>query len=207
MPAASLASVLACRPRRFAAAVCVPVMLALSGCIAFKVDQPITGYTCCNLRAENGWVSSDNVIGRGSVIPLGTPARITDIKRSYYLYGRIGEEDLGLRDDSAKREADTLRWAHLVIVSEDPRGALAGWPMDVRTAVGLARVMPGMTRQQVAMSIGHPPASETPDPNAAVWRYWTRVDETPLEVAFADDGRVTRISGSPAGVALVEMPR
>jgi hypothetical protein len=184
-----------------------PLVLALGGCIAFKVDQPVTGYTCCNLRAEYGWVSSDNVIGRGNVIPLGMPARITDIKRSYYLYGRIGDEDVGFRDDSAKREADTLRWARVVIVPEDPRQVLAGWPTDVRTAVGLSRVIPGMTRAQVAMSIGHPPASETPDPNAAVWRYWTGADDTPLEVAFADDGRVARISGSPAGLQLVEMPR
>ncbi|MDR6891026.1 ABC-type uncharacterized transport system auxiliary subunit, partial [Variovorax sp. 3319] len=33
----------------------------LAGC-ATKLTQPITGYTCCNLRPDYGWVSSTNML-------------------------------------------------------------------------------------------------------------------------------------------------
>ena len=45
--------------------------LMLAGC-ATKLPQPITGYTCCNLRPDYGWVSSTNMLG-GPIVPAGEP--------------------------------------------------------------------------------------------------------------------------------------
>ncbi|MDR6891033.1 hypothetical protein J2X67_005581, partial [Variovorax sp. 3319] len=48
-------------PHRIAAFTALSAGLLLSGC-ATKLTQPITGYTCCNLRPDYGWVSSTNML-------------------------------------------------------------------------------------------------------------------------------------------------
>ena len=70
----------------------------LAGC-ATKLTQPITGYTCCNLRPDYGWVSSTNMLG-GPIVPFGEPAVLDTMKRDRYLYGTIGSDYVSLRDDT-----------------------------------------------------------------------------------------------------------
>lgn len=167
----------------------------LSGCMADKFPKPIEGYTCCNLRAQYGWISSDNQ-QRGDLVPLGAPVRLLSIKRKYYVYGTVGDNDIALRDDSAKTEADTLRWIQRVVVSEDPLQRMAAWPAEVKTAIQATKVIPGMTREQVAMAVGHPSPNDTKDLDGDTWRYWTGIDESPVDVHFNGEGIVDRIDGS-----------
>ncbi len=176
---------------RWAAAVLLPALLA--GC-ATPLQAPISGYTCCNLRDYKGWISSDNVLG-GALVPAGEPVRITTIKRHYYAYGVVGGQELGLRDDQAKRPADTTAWLQQVVVDQDPRERLATWPRDVRLAVQAGKVLPGMTREQVLMALGHPPRSLTPEPADSVWRYLTLPDDQAVDLLFDMDGRLSAVTG------------
>lgn len=180
--------------------------LALAGCAANQLEQPIAGYTCCNLRANSGWISSNNVQG-GDLVPAGSPIKMAAIKRQYYVYGWVGEQEFGLRDDTAKTESDTLGWVRRVVVAADPKPQMATWSPEVRTAIGAARVFVGMTRAQVAMALGHPSRNDTPDLAAAVWRYWTPVEDLPVDLKFDGDGTLQELAGKASAIRTLVLQR
>lgn len=109
--------------RIFAVFAFVGGFLLLSGC-ATKLTQPITGYTCCNLRPDYGWVSSTNMLG-GAIVPAGESAVIDTVKRDKYAYGMIGGDYVSLRDDMARSKEDMQRWMRQIVVSTDPKLTLA----------------------------------------------------------------------------------
>lgn len=189
--------------RLFARLTALSAAAMLAGCAATRLEQPIAGFSCCNLRANAGWISSNNVQG-GDLIPLGVPVELTSIKRQYYVYGTVNGRELGLRDDSAKVEQDTLRWVRRVVVAEDPRPQLAAWPSDVRAAIGAARVFAGMTRTQVAMALGYPSPNDTRDLAGPTWRYWTPAEDLPVDLRFGEDGRLTALVGKESAVRTLE---
>lgn len=188
-----------------AAAIAVAAGVFLSGC-ATKLTQPITGYTCCNLRPDYGWVSSTNMLG-GPILPAGEPATLDTMKRDNYFYGTIGGDYISMRDDAARSKEDALRWARQIVVPTDPRTALAGWPPEVQKAVYSAKVMVGMTRPQVLISLSYPSRNDTKDLNANTWRYWTVQDDEPVDVLFGSDGMVSGLSGKPSAIRTVEFRR
>lgn len=178
----------------------------LTACVAVPVEPAIAGYTCCNMRSYDGWISSNNIQG-GNLIAAGEPARFDSIKKNYYIYGTISGTDIALRDDTAKNQDDTLRWARRIIVSEDPRQQLAKWSPDVQKAVSYGRVFTGMTREQVLMSLGYPSMVDTPDLNSESWRYWTGTEDQPVDLNFGKDQKLVSISGKPSAVRMIEAIR
>ena len=136
-----------CASRTQALATLVLAVAALSGC-ATRLPTPITGYTCCNLRPSYAWIGSNNVQG-GAMLPAGQRASFDTVKGRYYVYGRIGTEYVSLSHDTARNSEETLRWVHRLVVPEDPAVRLATWPQEVQNAVRAARVLPGMSREQV----------------------------------------------------------
>jgi hypothetical protein len=176
-------------------------LATLAGC-ATPINPPITGYTCCNLHPEYDWVSSNNVQG-GALLPAGQPVVLDSVKKKYYVYGSMGGTAVGLRDDNSKSEAETLEWVRHIVVAESPKAKLATWPADVREAVQSGKVLVGMTREQVLVSLGYPAKNDTPKLDAPVWRYWTAQADDPVELHFDEAGRLTKLTGSAAAVAAV----
>lgn len=188
------------RPGRRSAGLALSLgALALLSACATRLPQPITGYTCCNLRMHDGWISSNNVQG-GTLVPAGEPVKLDSIKRSFYVYGSIGSADVAMRDDSARTEADTRRWLGQIVTGDDPRLQIAGWSTEVRSAVLAGRASIGMTRAQVLTALGPPSPVDTPDQNAASWRYWTALDDQPVDLIFGEDGRLSHFGGMPTAV-------
>ncbi|WP_454908871.1 hypothetical protein [Variovorax gossypii] len=185
----------------FAGAACV----ILTGC-ATKLAPPITGYTCCNLRPEYGWVSSTNMLG-GAILPSGEPVVIDSMKRDRYAYGTIGGDYVSLRDDTARSREDMQRWMRQIVVPTDPKVTLATWSSDVQRAVYSAKVIVGMTRPQVLMSLSYPSRDDTKDLNGNSWRYWTTQEDEPVDILFGADGAVSGFSGKPSAVRTVEFKR
>lgn len=179
---------------------------ALCGC-ATKLTPPITGYTCCNLRPSYDWVNSANV-QTGPILPAGQRARFDSMKRDYYLFGTIGTDYISLRDDTARSKEDTLRWVRRIVVPTDPQQVLAGWPQEIQNAVRSARVMSGMSREQVAMALSYPSPADTKDLQALTWRYWVPVeDDEPVDIQFDAEGRVHALVGKPAAVQAIAFTR
>jgi len=176
-----------------------------SGC-ATSLPEPVTGYTCCNLRSSDGWVYSSNVQG-GALIPAGEPIELTVIKRQYYVYGIAGGEDISLSNDSAKSQADTMRWLDRIVVKDDPRPRIATWPDAVRLAVAAGRVTLDMTREQVLVALGYPSPVDTPDIRERTWRYWTAAEDEPVDLRFDMDDRLVEIKGAPGAMRAISYSR
>lgn len=195
--------------RRCAALALGATLLALGGC-ATRLQPPITGYLCCNLPVSSDIIYASNVLG-GPVARLGRPVRVEQTKRNAYFWGYVGNTYTGFTDDvssSNPRGAASREWLSRIVVAQDPAARLAAWPADVQRAVRLARVLPGMTREQVAMALGWPSAEFTPAPDSATdWVYYTVNDEDPLTLSFDAQGRLSAIDGSEDNKALIEAAR
>lgn len=188
--------------RKHAFAAAIVLAASLSGC-AVKLESPIAGYTCCNLRPSYDWVSSNNVLG-GPILAAGEAASFSSIKRGYYVYGTVGAQDIALRDDAARGQEDTLRWVRKIVVAENPQKLLASWPPEVQLAVRSGKVVRGMTREQVLMSLSYPSPNDTKDLNGPTWSYWTAVDDATVDITFGADGKVSDVSGNPSAVRSIE---
>jgi hypothetical protein len=66
----------------------------------------------------------------------------------------------------------------------------------VRRAVSAGKVAIGMTREQVIVSLGYPPAHETPSLDVDRWKYWHgKLD--PFLVVWDAQGRVRDVIADP----------
>jgi hypothetical protein len=174
--------------------------LTLLSASAFAQNKP-EGFTCCNIRYESGgtWISDINYV-HPNLIPLGSPAKVTDYGR-YRAAVTINGTALRLGNDYSRdlsNEAFAARW----IVAEDPKKKLATFPKATQDAIKEMKVRKGMTREQVIMSLGPPVTSENPDAKGNVLRYWlSSFDE--FQVLF-DGDRVKEISGHAMTLNRVE---
>jgi len=100
-----------------------------------------------------------------------------------------------------------LRWTNQIVVPTDPKLTLATWSPEVQKAVYSAKVVIGMTRPQVLMSLSYPSRNDTKDLNGNAWRYWTTQEDEPVDILFGADGAVSGFSGKPSAVRIVEFRR
>lgn len=179
------------------------LVAALTAC-ASPMTESVQGFLCCNQTVAKGWLSSENILG-GTVIPLGSPVRVNSIKRERYAYGSIGNSEYGFSHDTGKTEAETTRWLSTIVTQGDPAREMEKFPSTVKIAISSSRVFVGMTRQQVLMAIGHPSASLNPDPASLTWKYWTAIDDDPVVLHFDASGTLTKLTGTPGGLRLVQL--
>ncbi|MBI4995651.1 MAG: hypothetical protein HZC22_01870, partial [Rhodocyclales bacterium] len=131
--------------------------------------QP-TAYTCCNFHYSGDWINDGNY-AQLPMIPAGTPIRLKSIDR-YIAYVEIEGRKYRLGLDYGRTAETTEQWANKLIVKDDPKARLAAWSPAVRKAIQGGQVMPGMTKEQVIMSLGYPMTNENPRLDAPYWRYW-----------------------------------
>jgi hypothetical protein len=167
--------------------------LALSAS-AFSVaeDKP-AGFLCCNMRSDGSWISDINYDENGKkVIPVGTPIKVTgyghyrvkvDINGKSQAIGNDYSRDLS-QEDFAKR----------YVVADDPAVKIAGFPKKIQDAIAQGRLVLGMTREQVLMSVGYPVSSENHHLEDKTWRFWINSFQE-FRVRFDDSGRVTDVEG------------
>ena len=172
--------------------------------IALHAQPMPEGYLCCNLRTDGSWISDINYAEGGKrIVPVGTPVRVTGYGRyrAHVELAGSGKQAIG---NDYSRDLDMGAFAQRYVVAEDPRTKLASYSAKVREAITTARLIPGMTREQVLMSVGYPVSSENPDLHAKVWRFW-RSSFAEFQVTFDDGGRVKDITTDPQTRNLVVM--
>jgi len=166
--------------------------------VAAAADEMWEGYLCCNYRYEGDWMSDSNYTGY-PMMPVGTPTRITDYGR-YRVYTEMGGKKMRIGNDYS-RNFSNVEFAKRIVVTEDPRLKIAMFPARIQQAIAAARIVPGMTQEQVIMSIGYPISSENPALDAPVWRYWLTSFEE-FQVNW-DKGVVLSVSGLPTVLSRV----
>jgi hypothetical protein len=158
-----------------------------------QADTP-NGYLCCNMRAYDGEAYDINYENEGDrILAFGSPVALTG-QSARKLRMRIGGERYVL-ENHYSRDLDEAAFVARYVLAEDPRVAAASFPAHIRQAIEAGQVTPGMTREQVRMSLGWPISSENPDLDAPVWRYWlSSFDE--IQVEFDDSGHVVDLTAS-----------
>lgn len=148
------------------------------------------GFTCCNLHYEGDWINDGNY-AQLPMIPAGTPAKVLNYGR-YRAGVEIGGKPMQLGQDYGRVQETTQQWVEKIIVTTDPKAKMASYPADVREAIRQGRVMTGMTKEQVIMSVGYPLTSETPSLDSPVWRHWVS-SFGEYQLNWGRDGRVKEI--------------
>lgn len=162
-----------------------------------RVPDPVDSagdlaYTCCNLRYEKEWISDANEFGRW-FIPAGTRIELKSLS-GHYAQVLVNGRKMTLAQDYGGKRETMQQYAAKLVVRDDPRLRLATWPAEVQAAVLAGRLLPGMTREQVLMSLGPPRADATPSMTLPRWRYWLDTDEEiDFSVHFGADDRIARI--------------
>ena len=171
------------------------VVAALLGALSLPAgaqDRPTyNGFLCCNLRTDGSWISDSNYAESGKrLIPVGTPAQVTGYGRqrvNVLIDGK--KQDIG---NDYSRDLDLGAFAKRFVVTEDPAARIASFPPKIREAIRSARITKGMTREQVAMSVGYPISSENPNLDTQMWRMWLS-SFAEFQVLFDKSGRVTNV--------------
>lgn len=129
------------------------------------------GFLCCNMRTDGSWISDANYAETGKrIIPYGTPIKYLGMGR-YRVHLEIDGKRQALGNDYS-RDLTMEAFARRYIVVEDPKARFASAQPKIRNGIETARVVAGMTKDQVLAAIGYPISSENPNLDVRRWRYW-----------------------------------
>lgn len=159
-------------------------------------------FTCCNLHIDDErWVSDGNWIER-PFIAAGTPVRVYEYRKDRakaLIEGKVTW--LGL--DNGGKQQTLMQWVSRLAVKDDPTERIHAYPAEVQAAIRTGRVLLGMTKEQVVVSLGYPRTDLTPSVAASRWSYVTESDAQ-FFLVWTADGRLQEVVASPEVRALVQ---
>jgi hypothetical protein len=167
-------------------------LTAVTGAAAAAEEKPI-GFLCCNMRTDGAWISDINYDENAKkMIPVGTPTKVTGYGR-YRVKLDIDGKSQAIGNDYS-RDLDLETFAKRFVVADDPKLKIAGYPKNIQNAINSARLVKGMSREQVMMSVGVPVSSENHNLDDKTWRFWlTSFSE--FRCKFDDHGRLVDVEG------------
>jgi hypothetical protein len=167
---------------------------------AGALPLPRQGFACCNLHYDKDWINDGNY-AELPMIPAGTPVEVMKygFNRAYI---KVDGKPMRLGHDYGRSQESLEAWVGKIIVSEDPRPRIAGYPRAVQAAIHEGKVMVGMTREQAIASIGYPLTSENVSLDEPMWRIW-RSSHGEYDLNFGADGRIKSITGEDGVTSLV----
>jgi hypothetical protein len=165
--------------------------LAATSHAAFAQDMPV-GYLCCTMRSDGSIMSDINYEGpKQHLIPAGTPLKVTGFLWHYRVIVDINGKHQYINNDYS-RNLPMGEFVKRYVVADDPARKIANFPEKTRDAIAAARLMKGMTREQVIMAVGYPVSSENPNLGDKTWKFWLgSFDE--FDVKFDDEDRVIEV--------------
>ena len=165
----------------------------VAACKGPAVPNPLNGqtrYLCCNLHYEKPHISDVN-FQQGALIPFGTQVRILEVRGDSVKFEAAGNPPIQLDLRYGRKFIGFDQYLDRVFVTTDPRTHLKKVPAKVVKLIEQGSVEPGMTREQVLMALGYPPAHRTPNLDAPEWHYWQ--NRWHQFVVYFDGDKVSRI--------------
>jgi hypothetical protein len=159
-----------------------------------EIPHPLSGATkrlCCNLYYEKAKIN-DGAFQVGHKIPFGTRVRIERVRRDAVEFTPEGHPTITLVYGYGDRAVPFDAYLDRLFVDHDPRGRLRKAGRKRIDAIENGVVDIGMSKDQVLMSRGIPPAHRTPSLESPTWMYWRNKRDT-MVVYFVND-RVERIA-------------
>ena len=157
-------------------------------------------YTCCNLHYDGDWISDANYQTL-PFIPAGSRIAINDYGR-YRASVMIEGRPMRIGQDYGRAQESTEDYVTKLVLNEDPKVRIATFPANVQAAIRAGKVMPGMTREQVIMSLGPPRTDRTASIDLLGWTYWTTARDE-FVVLWDTNHRVRAVDGAPRVKQLV----
>lgn len=161
---------------------------------------PRQGYACCNFHFSRDWINDGNY-AELPMLPVGTPVEVLSYG-SNRAYVKIDGKPMRLGHDYGRSQESLEAWVGKVVVNDNPRVRISGYPRAIQAAIHDGKVMVGMSREQAIVSVGYPLTSENPTLDASTWRMW-RSSRGEYQLNFGADGRVATITGDPSVTSLV----
>ena len=168
------------------------LLAAACAATAFAQELP-QGHTCCNLHYSGDWISDANWTSL-PMIPAGAPIKVISYGWNNRAAVEIDGKPFRLGHDYGRAEESLEKFVSKYVLRDDPRERIARYPEKVRAAIHAGKVIPGMTREQVIVAVGHPPTHQTRTLEAPVWNHWWN-RYSRFEVHWDDKGRVEKVVG------------
>jgi len=179
--------------RGSAGAVLVVAVGFASACQSPAPPHPLTHqsrYLCCNLHYEHPKINDANY-QVGAVVPFGTRVEILAVSRGSVEFRPDGHPAITLVYKYGAKSLPFDQYLDRLFVSQDPRAKLKKVSAKTVQLLQEGAVAPGMTRDQVLMAVGYPPAHQTPSLEVPSWRYWK--NRWVQFVVFFDGDKVARL--------------
>ena len=151
---------------------CLIVLAA--ACKGPAVQSPLVGqtrYLCCNFHYEKTKVTDVNA-QVGVLVPVGTPVTILAVYRDSVEFQPVGHPVITLVHRYGRKNQSMEQLLDNWFVGTDPTAKVRRLPAKIQQNVTQGVVVPGMTKAQVLMALGYPPAHETPSLESPQWTYW-----------------------------------
>lgn len=156
-------------------------------------------FTKTNLRYEDDWINETSA-PHLPFVPLGSRIKVTDWGKNRAAV-LIDGRKMRIGIDWTRGLETVEQFFARISTPDDPRPQLDGMPSQIRNAIRSARVVPGMTREQVLLALGRPRLDFVPDLEAAEWRYDVPVEE---EMYLVFEGKLLKaVDGSRKARAYV----
>jgi len=153
---------------------------------------PRHGFACCNLHFSKDWINDGNY-AELPMISAGTPIEVVTYGKDR-AYVNVEGKPMRLGHEYGRDQESLDQWVSKIVVADDPRPRIQGYPKDVQAAIYEGKVMVGMTREQVIISIGYPLTSENVGLDQPTWRMW-RSTHGEYDLNFRQDGRLGSVTG------------
>jgi hypothetical protein len=153
-------------------------------------EQPL--YLCCNIRTESDWLSDGGYV-TGRIMAAGTPVKLVETRRGV-AYVEIDGRRFRLSNEFGNKFETLDVWLKKVLVPQDPTKAIASYPQSIQSMVKSGKITKGMTKQQVIVALGYPPAHANSSLDVTDWTYMHNRWGGRYIVQFDQAGRVRDVN-------------
>lgn len=157
-------------------------------------------YSCCNLRYEGDWISDTNAAGL-PFIPAGTPIAIREFARNR-IHVLVDGYPMTIGHDYGRKQETKEQFVAKLLIKADPGESINGFPPATQKAIRAGKVLRGMSKDQVIISLGYPRTDMTPVLEASTWKYST-ADGYEYEVVWSEDGHLADVRSEGGAVLSV----
>jgi outer membrane protein assembly factor BamE (lipoprotein component of BamABCDE complex) len=149
-------------------------------------------YLCCNLHYDKPEITDANYTA-GTLVPFATRVEILKVTRGSVQFKPAGHSPLTLEYRHGSKGLPFNEYLDHLFVADDPRLKLRKVNAKQVKLMESSTVAPGMTKDQVVMTLGYPPADRTPSLEASTWTYYASPSQT-FTVSFDGGGKVTQVT-------------
>src|SRR4029453_7397978 len=184
----------------------VVVLVGLGGCGGGRSPKSLGNsrvgqgfFLCWNLRYDPHKPEiTDTIAAQGTLLPFATRVEVQKVTKNSVVFAPAGHPPITLDFEHGGKTLSFDSFLSRLFVTEDPRLKLKKVPARQVKLVEKGTIVPGMSRDQVLLAVGYPPADRTPSLEAATWTYSDGADADAFVVYF-DGNRVSSVQhGAPS---------